>query len=330
MSVQEKILVVDDERGPRESVRMILKDEYDVIAVDRPKKALEELKREEIDLAILDIRMPEMDGIELLSEIKRMDSSIEVLMVTGYANVDSAVKAMRFGAFDYLSKPFDKDELESMVKRGLKRRAGGERSVSPKDIKHDSMIKSLLATIDAKDSYTSAHSQEVAETSILIARKMGCTEKEIENLRQAALVHDIGKIGVSEEILRKRGALTESEFEIIKKHPEIGSQILRPIDPGEELISSVYHHHERYDGKGYPAEIAGKEIPLLARILAVADTYSAMTTDRPYRKKLGKGKMISEFEKSVDAQFDPEVVKAIIEIINEKEKAKEGKKAKSN
>ena len=151
----------------------------------------------------------------------------------------------------------------------------------------------------------------------LIAGRMGRPAKEIENLKQMALVHDIGKIGVSEEILRKRGALTGKEFETVKKHPEIGAEILHPIDPNEELIPAVYHHHERYEGGGYPDGIAGAEIPLAARILAVADAYSAMITDRPYRKKLTEAEMIADFERNAGTQFDPEVVKAAIELIKE-------------
>ena len=177
-------------------------------------------------------------------------------------------------------------------------------------------IRALAAAIDAKDPYTKGHSERVTQTSVALARELNLSEREIENIEYAALLHDIGKIGIADNILGKNSSLTDEEFDKIKEHTIMGAKIIEPIDSLKNSYEAIYHHHERYDGKGYPDGIKEKDIPLSARIIAVADAYDAMGSDRPYRKKLSKDKIMKELTEQSGKQFDPEVVKALISVLD--------------
>ena len=177
-------------------------------------------------------------------------------------------------------------------------------------------IRALAAAIDAKDPYTKGHSERVTQTSIALARELNLPEREIDNIEYAALLHDIGKIGIDEKILGKNDGLTSEEFKRIKEHTIIGANIIRPVEFLKDSYKTVYHHHERYDGDGYPDGLKGEDIPLSARIIAVADAYDAMGSDRPYRKKLNKDKILKELKDQSGKQFDPEVVKALISVLD--------------
>ena len=179
-------------------------------------------------------------------------------------------------------------------------------------------IRTLVAAIDAKDPYTKGHSERVTQTSIALARKLNLPEGEIDNIEYAALLHDIGKIGISDNILGKNSSLTDKEFDKIKEHPVMGAKIVEPVEFLKDSYKTVYHHHERYDGDGYPDGLKGEDIPISARIIAVADAYDAMGSDRPYRKKLNKDKILEELKDQSGKQFDPEVVKALISILDRK------------
>ena len=183
-----------------------------------------------------------------------------------------------------------------------------------------SSIRALANSIEARDSYTRGHSERVTKYSVRIAEKMEMEKAEIEKLRYAAVLHDIGKIKIKEELLNKPGKLTNEEYEILKKHPEDGAKILKPVEEFQNILPYLYHHHERYDGKGYPRELTGEDIPLASRIMSVADTFDAMTSNRPYRKALPLKKAISELKRNAGTQFDPQVVEVFLEIItNERE-----------
>jgi len=176
-------------------------------------------------------------------------------------------------------------------------------------------IRALAAAIDAKDPYTKGHSERVAETSVALAQELNLSDKDIENIEYTALLHDIGKIGVADNILGKKSSLTDKEFDKIKEHTVIGAKIIEPVDFLKNSYEAIYHHHEKYNGKGYPDGLKEKDIPLLARIIAVADAYDAMGSDRPYRKKLNKDKILNELKDQAGKQFDPEVVKALISVL---------------
>ena len=182
-------------------------------------------------------------------------------------------------------------------------------------------IRALAAAIDAKDPYTKGHSERVAETSVALAQELNLSDKDIENIEYTALLHDIGKIGIADSILGKNSSLTNKEFDKIKEHTVMGAKIIEPVDFLKNSYKAIYHHHEKYNGKGYPDGIKSEDIPILARIIAVADAYDAMGSDRPYRKKLNKDKILKELKDQSGKQFDPEVVKALISVLDrEREK----------
>lgn len=327
------VLVVDDELGPREAFRMILKEKYNVMTASSGPLALQFLSSEPVDVVILDIKMLGMDGIEVLKEIKSRKPDVEVIMVTAYASLETAKEAMRHGAMDYLIKPFDKKEVEEVVQRGVTRRLEflkNEKVMEElklttkklmeeirgfrKQIKqnYEQTIHALITAIDARDSYTRSHSELVGAFSGLLATEMGWSPEKVSMLQQAALIHDIGKIAVSESILRKPGSLTKNEQQIMQQHPLIGVAIVSPIQLLRDIIPIVRSHHERYDGKGYPDGLKGEEIPLGARIVGVADAIVAMFYDRPYRKALSLEEIRAELKNNAGTQFDPEVVKAAL------------------
>lgn len=329
MFERKSILVVDDELGPRESLRMILKDQYDISTASTGREALEKLSVREHDLVILDIKMPGMNGMEVLQEIKQKTPETGVVLITAYASVETAKNALKYGALDYLIKPFDRKDLNSVVERGLKVRAErlGEKQEMQKlqiataelnqevetarrniEQHYAVTVKSLLANIDARDQYTRAHSERVSRFVAFLAEKMGMGPEKILSLEQAALIHDIGNIGVEAAILTKQGTLTAGEFSEIKKHPLIGAKIIAPVEFLREMMPVVLHHHERYDGTGFPDGLHGKEIPLSARLVAVADAIDAMFCARPYRSALTLEAIREEVVRTAGKQFDPEII----------------------
>lgn len=329
----EKILVIDDDLSARESLRMVLKDRYTVALASGAEDGLNLLQQEPFDLVMLDIRMPKVDGITTLKEIKKKHPDTEVVLLTAYASLETARDAVRYGAFDYLMKPFDKDDLLRVVERGLqKRRATQSSKVEHEHLrirtnlleeqiaraKRDLMscfegtVNALILAIDAKDSYTNDHSRRVSKISCAIAKSLGLASSIVEMIRHAAVIHDIGKIGIDERILRKHGSLTVEEYEVMKKHPEIGASIVSAVPFLEEAVPVILYHHERFDGKGYPKGMSGKDIPLSARIVMVADAIDAMLRSRPYRGKLPEEIIIKELKDNAGTQFDPMIVNAAL------------------
>lgn len=329
----EKILVIDDDMSAREAVRMVLKDRYIVVLASDAEEGLNLLQKEPFDLVILDIKMPKMDGISALKEIKNLSPDTEVMLLTAYASIDTARDAMRYGAFDYLMKPFDKDELLNIVRRGLdKRNALHSSKIEQEHLRaktkileeqiirvkgdliasFEGTISALLLAIDAKDSYTNAHSRRVSELSCSIAKCLSLQPSVIDSLRYAALIHDIGKIGIDEGILRKKGSLTIEEYEVMQKHPEIGARIVSAVPFLQDAVPVILYHHERFDGTGYPEGIKGDKIPFSARIVAIADAIDAMLRARPYRLDLPEELIIRELKDNSGTQFDPVMVKSIL------------------
>jgi putative two-component system response regulator len=277
---------------------------------------------------ILDIKMPGKSGVQLLPEIKAKYPDTAVIMATAVDDTNTAIDCMRKGAYDYITKPFNLEEVSFAVARALERRRLRlenrdyqqhlEQKVEEQAQKirasFFNAITALAYALEAKDVYTSGHSQRVTEISVAIAKHLGLDKENIEKIRLAGLVHDIGKIGVREAVLNKPGSLSDEEFEHVRLHSVTGERILKPIVDDGEILKAVRHHHERYDGTGYPDGLKGEQIPQLARIIAVADTFDAMTSERPYRKALTKDVACAEVERCRGTQFDPEAADAFLEV----------------
>jgi len=323
------ILLVDDEAMIRRLLSQKLSAEgYRCEQAANAEQALEKLKEDSIELVILDIRMPGKSGVELLSEIKAKYPDMAVIMATAIDDANTAINCMKAGAYDYVTKPFNLDEVSFSVRRALeKRRLELENRDYQQHLEQKveeqaqkirasffNAITALAYALEAKDVYTSGHSQRVTEISEAIAEHLGLPRETIEKIRLAGLVHDIGKIGVRESVLNKPGSLSDEEFKHVRLHSQTGERILKPIVDDEEILKAVRHHHERYDGWGYPDGLQGEQIPRLARIIAVADTFDAMTSERSYRKALTEEEACAEVERCRGTQFDPEAADAFLEV----------------
>jgi len=327
-----KILVIDDDRSVRLSLKFILQNRYDVYLAASALEGMFCCVENSIDVIMMDIRMPGRDGLSALREIKKKYPLIEVILITAYASMETVKKALRFGAFDYLVKPFDRDEIASAIGRAFLKRTNSLALKKERDIlienklcledqviqarqnmlsTCESTIQSALLTIHSRDNYTFYHSNRVSALSAGIARAMELTGHETEWVRCSATIHDIGKLGVDDEALRNRSNLSPAQIEAIKKHPEFGTQVLSSIPFLRESLDSVLHHHERWDGQGYPAGLAGEEIPLGARIIAVADAVDAMTYSR-YREGYFIKQVRSELEICSGRQFDPGIINILL------------------
>lgn len=336
-SKKAKVLIVDDEPLVCESIsRKLQENGLATVSVTDGNQAIEELKKECFDLALLDIRMPQKSGLEILAEIKTQYPDIAVIIVTILADIDIAIGCMKKGAYDFIIKPIDFDILLLSIERALEKRRltlenkryqlyleqkVKEQTERIRELFLNS-IRSLAYALEAKDVCTSGHSQRVTETAINIAKAMGFDETRLEKINIAGTLHDIGKIGIPEEILNKPGKLEKHEYDIVKTHPEVGERILRSVITDEEILRAIRHHHERYDGKGYPDRLSNDQIPEAARILAVADAYDAMTSDRPYRKAMTHLQACTELEKEKGLQFDPEVVTTFLKTVTSKLKSR--------
>jgi len=449
------VLIVDDEDIIREMAKEVLAGEgYEVATAGDGRSALSRIEDGGIDLLLTDIKMPEIDGMELIKKAKKLDPELLSIIMTGYGTLETARKAIREGAYDYLLKPFDLVDLRMAVAKAFERRRlneenarlkqltnlfevsqklsgtiekdtlsnlllnsaivqtqaergeiwlvdeGGKMrravtlgdnsdlkkmvdkaaqrgkplsmasdegeaiflplkmgkkilgvmslqkgklqpSFSPGDREllnllanqaavslenshlfselqdaYFSTIKSLSLLLEANDPYTKGHSQRVTELCLRLGRGLGLKKEDLELLRQAAPLHDIGKIGVSNEILHKKGKLSPHDWEVIRSHPVVGDEVLAPIGFLRQARKIVRHHHEREDGKGYPDGLTGEELDLPTKIIIVADAYDAMASDRPYRRRLTKQRIVKEFRNGEGTQFDPQVVHTLLELRN--------------
>ncbi len=325
-----RILIADDESSVRDIISLRLAQEgHNCTAVPDGNSALRTLDGCEFDLAVLDIKMPGKSGIDVLREMQVSCPDTAGIMVTGMGDIQTAIESMKMGAYDYIMKPVNLSMLMTCVDGALDKRTlilenknyqlHLEEKVKEQTDKIRSSflnsITSLAYALEAKDKYTSGHSQRVAEMAVATAREMGMPEDKVARIELAGLVHDIGKIGVRESVLNKAGKLTDDEYHEIISHPEIGERILSPILEDEEMLKMVRHHHERYDGTGYPDGLSGKRIPEAARVLAVADAYDAMTSDRPYRAAMSSVMACAELEEGKRKQFDPVVVDAFLSCV---------------
>ena len=316
------ILVVDDDLGVRESLKMILMDKYYVSTASHVDEAINSLKIIEPEMIFLDIKMPKISGIDFLRQMHSKNSTIPIIMITAFPSSQTEITAFRSGAFDYIIKPFEPSEIHTVVERALQHRVElmekdklvyNLRSTVHKNF--FSTTESLLLAIDAKDSYTAGHSKRVSLLFGLIAKELGMSETRIVKLRYGAFLHDIGKIGVRDDILTKTGNLTEEEFFLMKRHPEIGYNILEPINFLKESLPIVRNHHEWYNGEGYPDGLKGAEIPHEVAVFSVIDAYDALTTDRPYRKKYSNETAFKIITEGIGTQFTPILTEKVLLII---------------
>jgi len=322
---QERILIVDDEELIRRLLHQKLSSEgYRCQKASSAAQALDKLKSNPVELVILDIKMPGKSGMELLLELRARYPDTAVIMATAIADTTTAIQCMKEGAYDYITKPFNLDKVVLSVGRALeKRRLELENKDYQQHLEQKveeqagkirtsfiNAVTALAYALEAKDIYTSGHSQRVTKISVTIARELGMPQDSIDKIRLAGLVHDIGKIGIRESVLNKPAPLTDDEFRHIKSHCQAGEHILTPIVEDKEILRAVRHHHERYDGMGYPDGLRGEQIPLGARILSVADAFDAMTSERPYRLAMSAQDACAEIERCKGTQFAPKVADA--------------------
>ena len=289
------ILVVDDDDRNLKLIEAMLRThEYEVVKASNGEEALSALRQIDFDLILSDVMMPYMDGFELCRRIKQNSTTrlIPVIMLTALDDVPSKVKAIESGADDFMNKPPNKMELFARIKSLVNLKRTNSKMTSIQNV-----IFSLANTVEAKDGYTQGHIERVSSLSVCIGRRIGLTESEIEALKLGGALHDIGKIAVPDQILNKPGPLSPEEWEIMRRHTDIGFKICLPLKDNLGIaLSVVRHHHEKLDGSGYPDALKGDQIPMVARIMAVVDIYDALITDRPYRKGMSQADAIRILE----------------------------------
>ena len=335
----EQILVVDDEEAIREVVSTMLESKgYRCTAVSNGRAAQEQVKRSTPDLVLSDMIMPEMDGIKLLDWLREYDPEVPVIMVTAIHDISTALEAIRRGAYDYILKPFEKDQLFLGVGRALQHRrlvaenrsyqiqlehqveertAELTRALGQLEQSYDDTLEALGSALDLKDAETEGHCQRVTAFTISIAKAMPVPNHYLPVLARAAFLHDIGKMAIPDGILRKPGPLTDDEKKIMRTHCEVGYNMLTRIPFLRDAAEIVLAHQEFYDGTGYPRGLKGDQIPLGARIFTIADSLDAMISDRPYRRALPMPHAREEIRRCSGTQFDPKVVEVFSTIPEE-------------
>lgn len=334
---QEKdwqILVVDDKKTNLMLAEKILQEEFNVSKAQSGTEAIAFLEKNVVDLVLLDLHMPDMNGFEVMAAIRKdedIPSDLPVIFLTADDDKAMEVKSFKEGAQDFIAKPFVPEIMVQRVRRVIqldKLQKNLQNEVEKQTRKAEEkkrqfqrlsiqVMQSLAGAIDAKDKYTKGHSQRVAMYAREIAKRYGYDDEKQEDIYFAGMLHDIGKIGIPNEIINKTGKLTDEEYEMIKTHPVIGAEILSNISEIPNIAVGARWHHERYDGKGYPDGLKGKDIPELARIIGVADAYDAMTSKRSYRDVLSQKIVRAEIEKGIGTQFDPVFAKIMLEMIDE-------------
>ncbi len=306
------VLVVDDDTAIRRGLSFLLaKEGHSTLEAADGIQALALVRSQRPDLILLDMMMPHISGIEVCRSIKSADETrlIPVVMITAVNNPDDKIAAIEAGADDFLNKPVNLAELRARVRSLLRMK-----HLNDLLERADMVIASLANAIEAKDKYTEGHNERVSLYSVALARNVGLDEHELALIRMAGILHDIGKIGVPDNILNKEGPLDGTERERIFTHPDNGNKILKPLRSLADVREVVLSHHERFDGNGYPRGLRGEEIPLLARIVSIADSYDAMTTTRSYRKALSRETALTELRRNAGKMWDPELVEAFISL----------------
>lgn len=326
-------VVADDEPRLRQVlVRLMTSDGFTCVEAGDGEEALQQLEKVPAQLLLTDLRMPRLDGIELLKRARAAYPDLAVILITAVADVDVALSCLASGAMDYLTKPFHLEEVRARVAQALEKRSlivenrsyqrGLEQLVAVQAQRLEQLflggVQALVQALEVKDQYTRGHSIRVSHYSTLLARELGLSDREVRHVELGGHVHDIGKIGVRESVLNKEGPLTDEEYQHIMTHPMVGWQILSPLlGDAPMALNVVRSHHERYDGRGVPDRLAGDKIPLEARIAGVADAFDAMTSGRAYRRGryMTGDDAIAEIQRCSGTQFDPDVSAKFIEIV---------------
>jgi response regulator RpfG family c-di-GMP phosphodiesterase len=321
------VLLVDDNAAVRRLLRSVLEPAgYALREAGDGEEALRLLEDEGADLILCDLQMPGMGGLALLRRIRAVDDTVAFIILTGAGTTDDAVEALRLQADDYLTKPFHVDEVlfaaeravthRRLLRESRMRRQHLEERVAEQALQIQSMLvealRTLAAAIEMRDDYTGGHVERVARYAVATGWEMGLEGEELRHLWVGALLHDVGKIGVPDGILKKPGRLTDEEYEVMKRHPEIGAGIMQRSSFLRPGLPAVLHHQERWDGTGYPAGLAGEEISLQGRIVSVVDTFDAISSSRPYREGGTLEHAFSELRRCAGTQFDPAVVEAFV------------------
>lgn len=330
-------LVVEDDPAVRDPMmRFVTTLGHEVVGAGTGAEALDLVRQRRIDCILLDLHLPDGSGIELVPQFVQRDHSVAILMLTAVNDAQSAALCMQHGAMDYLVKPVDLTDLERAIGRALRRRRelidqddtqswlkteivrrGAELRRERGNLERISVatLESLVNALEAKDPYLRGHSTRIADLAALVAAEMGLTDEQIERVRTAGRLHDIGKIGIRESVLTKRGPLTDEEYEHVKTHVTIGAQILAPLTHLREVISYVRSHHERVDGSGYPDGLADHAIPVGGRILCAAEVFDALTTARPYQDRMSAREAVSRMRDLVGTVLDGEVHQAMAQVV---------------
>ena len=323
-----KIIVVDDEPGILDSLSIFLKRSgYQFTGVTDPLEAIEKIKNEHFDLMLLDFIMTPIHGDKVVEEIRKFNQELYILLLTGHKDLAPPLETIkRLDIQGYCEKSDKFDQLLLLVESGIKaieqmntiKKINAELKDTNEKLEKAYLetVETLRYTVEAKDTYTRGHSDRVSEYSVLIGKYLGLPEEELHKLKVGGLFHDIGKIGVPDSILLKNAKLTDDEYSEIKNHPSIGAHILSNASIFQDIIPIVKHHHERYDGRGYPGKLEGENIPYLARIAAVTDSFDAMTSRRTYRDSLPLDIVKNEIEKNKGTQFDPKIADVFLDILN--------------
>ena len=334
----QAVLVVDDEEPIRNALKKFLtQQQFEVYTAASGEEALQQLKRHHLALMLCDIRMPGMSGVDLVPQAIEAEPDLAILMLTAVNDATSAALCMQRGAMDYLTKPIELADLGRAVHRALKRREmlaenrhlnqwlKEEVTTRTAELQRERMrmeristatLEALVNAMEAKDPYLRGHSARVADLSATIAAEYGLSDDVVEQVRVAGRLHDLGKIGTRDDVVNKEGPLTPDEFEHVKQHVVIGSQILAPLSHLGDVITYVRHHHERWDGSGYPDGLSGEAIPIGARVIGAAEVYDALSTSRPYQDKLTPEQAVEHMAHLSGTVLDPKVYEALVMVVS--------------
>lgn len=323
-----KIMAIDDDVGILDSLKVVLnRNGYAIDIYTNPLDAIEVLRKDHYDLLLLDFIMDPLHGDQVVEQIREFDKSLYILLLTGHKDLAPPLETLKkLDIQGYCEKSSDFEQLLLLIQSGLKsvdqmkliNRINDELADKNDELEKSYMdtIGILRQTVEAKDPYTRGHSDRVSEYSVLIGQKLNLDDKTLHTLKIGGLFHDIGKIGIPDSILLKESKLNDDEYSQIKNHPSIGAHILGDVAMFKDIIPIVLHHHEKFDGHGYPSQLKGEDIPYLARITAVADTFDAMTSKRSYRNALPLDVVKDEIKRCSGTQFDPAIAEVFLDILN--------------
>jgi putative two-component system response regulator len=311
-----RILVIDDEDVIRMLVVEILESTgYDVTSAESAERALALLEKADFDLVVSDVIMPGLSGLELLEAVRARRASLPVVLVTGAGTYDTLSQALMRGAAGLVTKPFAHSDLQAAVADALER-ASRSREELRERLLAPTLASALANAIEARDEYLHGHCERLASLAVRVAELLGLPAEEVETIRLGAILHDVGKIGIPDRVLLKPSALNEEERRIVETHPEIGDKLLEPLDLLAGARPIVRHHHERWDGKGYPDHLSGEAIPLGARIVAVADSVEVMSSRQLYKQPKAPTQIVEELRGWRGKQWDPQIVDLVLGLID--------------